>query len=110
MEKCYICEKGMLKKKEVDFSMYGELVGKFNATVCSLCGEKFFDEKESNQIDEAIKAKGFWGLETETNISQSGDSLMVRINKPLAEFFKLYKGEKVKIRPEDKKKILIEIE
>lgn len=109
MEKCYTCEKGILQKKKVDFMLYGELIGKFDADVCSACGEKFFDEATSEKIDTATKAKGLWGLEVETCVGQSGDSLMVRINKQLAEFLKLQKGEKIKIRPQNKKSLIIEI-
>lgn len=109
MEKCYMCEKGYLEKKKVDYKLYGELIGKFDAEVCSLCGEKFFDEATSQKIDEATKEKGLWGLEVETNVGQSGDSLMVRINKQLVHFLKLRKGEKVKIRPEDRRKLVIEV-
>lgn len=109
MTKCYLCQKGTLEKKKVEFKLYGELVGSFSAEVCSQCGEKFFDEKTSAKIDEAAKTKGLWGLEAETSIGKTGDSLMVRINKQLAEFLGLQKGEKVKIRPEDKKRLVIEI-
>ncbi len=109
MEKCYTCEKGFLERKKVDFMLYGELIGKFDADVCSKCGEKFFDEETSQKIDEATKAKGLWGLEVETSVGQSGDSLMVRINKQLAQFLNLHKGEKIKIRPEAKNKLVIEV-
>ena len=109
MEKCYTCEKGVLEKKKIDFKLYGELIGKFEADVCSACGEKFFDEETSEKIDASTKAKGLWGLEAETTIGQSGDSLMVRINKQLADFLKLRKGEKIKIRPEARNRIIIEV-
>lgn len=109
MEKCYTCEKGFLERKKVDFKLYGELIGKFEAEVCPSCGEKFFNEETSRKIDEATKAKGLWGLEVETNVGQSGDSLMVRINKQLAQFLHLQKGERIKIRPEDRKRVVIEV-
>ncbi len=109
MEKCYICEKGVLEKKKIDFKLYGEIIGKFEAEVCSVCGEKFYDEQTSAKIDTATKAKGLWGLEAETTVGQSGDSLMVRINKQLADFLKLHKGEKIKIRPEARNRIVIEV-
>ena len=108
-EKCYTCEKGTLQRKKVDFQLYGELVGKFPADVCNQCQEIFFDEKTSEAIDKASKAKGLWGLEAETKVGQSGDSLMIRVNKQLVDFLNLHKGETVKIRPEDKKKLVIEI-
>ena len=43
MERCYTCEKGILERKKVDFMLYGEFIGKFDADVCSKCGEKFFE-------------------------------------------------------------------
>ena len=52
--------------------------------------------------------KALWCLEAETKIGQSGDSLMIRGNKQLVDFLNLHKGETVKIRPEDKKKLVIE--
>lgn len=109
MEKCYICEKGLLEKKKVEFRLYGELIGRFHAEVCTSCGEKFFDEATSRKIDEATKAKGLWGLEGETTIGQSGDSLMVRINKQLAQFLHIQKSQRIKIRPEHKKRIIIDL-
>ena len=105
----YICEKGPLNRKKVEFKLYGETIGIFPAEVCKACGEKFFDEKSSEAIDTATKAKGLWGLEAETTVGQTGDSLMIRINKQLVDFLQLHKGEKVKIRPEDRRKIVIEI-
>ena len=108
-ENCYMCEKGTLQRKNVDFKMYGELVGVFSAQVCTLCGETFFDEKISQTIDIATKKKGLWGLEAETKVGKSGDSLMIRVNKQLSDFLKFHKGETVKIRPEDKNKLIIEI-
>ncbi len=59
MEKCYICEKGDLQNKKVDFMLYGEKIGLFDAEVCTICGERFFDEKTSEKIDQATKAKDY---------------------------------------------------
>jgi hypothetical protein len=89
--------------------LYGVSLGKFDAEVCNSCNEKFFGEKASDEIDKIAKQKGLWGLEAETTIGKAGDSLIVRINKQLATFFKLKKGGKIRIRPEDERHIIIEI-
>jgi len=44
-EKCYTCEKGNLIKKKVDYIFLGKNLGKFEAEVCPVCGEQFFNEK-----------------------------------------------------------------
>jgi len=108
LEKCYICEKGKLENKTVDFNVYGISVGKFPAKVCPKCNEAFFDEATSEKIDEAVKEKGLWGLEAKTKIGKVGDALDVRFNKRLVEFLNLKKGEEVTIRPETMNKVIIE--
>ncbi len=109
MTKCYICEKGKLIRKKVDFDVYGVSIGKFPAEVCNKCNETFFDEEISIKIDEAVKTKGLWGLEAKTKIGKVGDALDVRFNKRLVEFLNLKKGEEVTIKPETKKKIIVEL-
>ncbi len=109
MTKCYLCEKGNLKKKKVPFGLYGIELGKFEAEVCSKCNEKFFDEKSSDLIDEAAKAKGLWGLEARTKVSKAGDSLIIRVNKKLADFYGLRQGGEVSLSPKNKKELLITV-
>ena len=58
MEKCYLCEKGNLTKKKVDFKMYGKSLGKFDAEVCNKCNEIFFNEASSDKI-ERIEMRNF---------------------------------------------------
>lgn len=108
-EKCYVCEKGILENKSVDFSMYGISLGKFPAQVCTSCGEEFFSESASDQIDEAAKKHGLWGLEAETKITQTGSSLAVIVNKQISHFMSLQKGKKVHLQPESKNRLIIEV-
>lgn len=103
-----ICEcGGRIIKKKIDFSMYGTSLGKFEAEVCQKCGEELFSEKISNQIDETAKKKGLWGLEAHTKIGKAGDSLIIRINKKIADFYGLKQGEEITITPKDKKEISV---
>lgn len=107
--KCYICEKGELKRKTVPYKLYGELIGNFPAEVCGECGEVFFDEETSKQITEATKAKGLWGMGSRTKIGQAGTTLDIRLPKKIIEFLKLKKGEEVSIYPESKNRLVIEV-
>jgi len=108
MNKKNICEcGGRIIKKKVDFSMYGVNLGKFEAEVCQKCGEELFSEEVSNQIDEVAKKKGLWGLEAHTKIGKAGDSLIIRVNKKIADFYGLKQGEEITISPKDKREISV---
>ena len=105
-QKCEECG-GKLVKKEVDFTMYGIILGKFPAEVCTKCGEELFDEKTSEEIDKIAKEKGLWGLAKKVKIVKIGNSLAVRIPKALSDFLGLKEGKEAIIKP-DKNRIVIE--
>lgn len=105
---CPVCD-GKLKKTKAEYSYYDTLLGKFDAEVCQDCGETFYTEESSDKIDQIAKSKGLWGLERKSKISYSGNSLIVRIPKEIAKFMDLEKGEDIKLHPEGKKKLVVEI-
>ena len=107
--KCYICEKGNLTGKKIDYSLYGKNLGKFNAEVCDKCGETFFDEVVSKKMTQIAKKKGLWGLQTKTKVGQAGSTLDIRLPKKIINFLNLKKGEEVDIYPEDRNKLVISI-
>lgn len=106
--KCALC-KGRLKKKLIDYKIYGKSIGKFPALVCSSCKEEWFSEETSKKIEEKERELGLFGLSRETKISYSGNSLIIRIPKELAKFMNLKKETRVIIYPEDKNKICVNI-
>ena len=108
-QKCYICEKGTLRKEKVDYKLYGVELGKFNAEVCDKCSEVFFDEEVSKKMTQIAKKKGLWGLQTKTKIGQSGTTLDIRLPKRIIDFFNLRKGKEVEVYPEGKNKLVISI-
>ncbi len=91
------------------YAVYGIKVGDFPAMVCGKCGRKYFDEKTAVEIELREQALGVWGLEAETKIGKVGDSLDIKINSKLAKFLKLKKGQKVRIFPEGKNAIMVEL-
>lgn len=105
-EKCDECG-GKLVEKKVDFSMFGVGLGRFPAEVCAKCGEEVFTEETSATIDEIAKERGLFGLAARTTVGKSGDSLDIRINKKIAEFANLQKGQTVIVHPEGKNRIVI---
>lgn len=105
--KCPMCDQGILKKGKTKEEMFGEYLGEFPAEICTKCGESFTDEETTRKIELEAKKKGIWGLEKKTTITRTGNSLAVRIPKPIAEYLILREGEAIYIHPE-KKKIIIE--
>lgn len=106
-EKCYICERGTLEKRKIDYVLYGQNLGKFDAEVCSKCGEQFFEENVSKNMTQAAKKKGLWGLQAKTKIGQAGSTLDIRLPKKIINFLNLRKGEEVEIYPEGKNKLIV---
>lgn len=58
---CPLC-KGKMEWKKHPFSLVGTELGKFEAEVCTKCGEAWFTEEASDQIDERAKELGLWGI------------------------------------------------
>ncbi|MEE8402846.1 MAG: AbrB/MazE/SpoVT family DNA-binding domain-containing protein [Candidatus Hydrothermarchaeaceae archaeon] len=106
--KCPICDES-LERKKVPYSIGGAKLGTFEADVCS-CGEVFFTEKSSDVIDRKAKESGLWGLEKRGKVGYSGNSLIVRVPKKVAEFMNLKKGGDILVRPEGKRRLVVEIE
>lgn len=107
--KCPMCEKGKIRIEKKDFSIYGISLGKFDTEVCQKCGEELYDERASEAIDKRAKELGLWGLEVKTKVSKSGNSLMIRIASRIAKFANLKEGEEVRLHPEGKKRIVVEL-
>lgn len=106
--KCPICEKGKLVEKIVKYEVYGISLGNFKARVCSKCKEKWFDEKTARKIEMIEKKKGLFGVSKESKVSYSGNSLIIRIPKKIAEFMHIKKETPVLMYPQGKNKIEIE--
>ncbi len=105
---CPVCEKGKLTRGKVDYSYKDWYFGKYNADVCNKCGESFFTEEASELIEKKARELALWGIEKKTKISHSGNSLIVRIPKSIAQFVEIEEGEEVTIRPEGKKKFIVD--
>lgn len=79
--------------------------------MCALPAARYSSRRQaSDAIDAKAKELGLWGLEKKGKIGYSGNSLIVRIPKRVAEFMKLKKGEDIVIKPEDKRRLVIEVE
>ena len=105
------CEEcaGKIVKKKVDYHFLGENLGKFPAEVCTQCSEQVFEEDVTKKIAAISKQKGLWGINDRARVNQIGGSVGIIINKKIAQFLSLKKGEEVILYPENKKRLIIQI-
>ena len=104
---CPACDKKELRMGKIREVMFGVDLGEFQTLVCSNCKESFTDEATTKKIEEAAKKNGIWGLGKTTKITKAGNSMVVRIPKPIAEFLKMKVGQEAFVHP-DKDKLVIE--
>ncbi len=104
--KCPICEKGTLHHREITEEMFGVVLGRFPAEVCSSCGESLTDEETTRAIEAVAKKKGIWGLGVKTKITRTGNSLAIRIPKPIADYLHVKEGNDAFIHPEAGKLVI----
>lgn len=109
MTQCDECGKGILKEKEVDYTILGKKIGKFPALVCTNCNETVFLGETFALIEKKAKELGLWGIAAKTRIGTSGNALDVKIPKQLVEFLHLEKGQEVLIEPIDEKKFQVAV-
>jgi len=106
-----ICEEcgGKIVKKLVDYAYLGQNLGKFPAEVCTQCGEEVFEEDVTRKVAAIAKQRGIWGISERGRINKIGSSLGVTINKRIAQFLELKKGEEIIMYPENKKRLIIQL-
>ncbi|MFQ6013521.1 MAG: YgiT-type zinc finger protein [Thermoplasmata archaeon] len=108
-KKCPVCGKGDLVRGEVDEEMFGVSLGTYPAEVCTECGESFVDGEAMDAIEAKAKELGLWGLAKKVTVRKSGNSLVVSIPADLARFLHLRGGEDALLRPEAKRRLVLEI-
>ena len=104
-----MCGKGNLEERTIEHKEFGVSLGRFKATVCTICGEAFFDSDTAKKIQVKSKELGLFGLAKKTKVAQVGNSLAVRIPKEIAAFLQLKKEKEVRIVPKNPHEITIEI-
>ncbi len=105
--KCPECN-GNLEDSEKDIEILGTIIGQFKCEVCKVCGSTFLDDAAMKKVEEKTKEMGMFGMERITKVSASGNSLIIRINKALADFLQLNEESSVRVYPIDKRRFIVE--
>jgi hypothetical protein len=76
---------------------------------CPKCGELMFTERQADKMEEITEKLKQQMFVFVRKVGYSGKSLIVSIPEDLASHLKVEKGQKVSIRPIDKKGFFVEI-
>lgn len=88
---------------------FGVDFGVKKADVCTDCGSEYLSQEVMEDIEEEIKKRGLYGLERMGRVAKSGNSLVIRIPKDIADTLKIEHDTPIIIYPSERKKLVIEI-
>lgn len=101
---------GTIKWKKEKVVVEGIECGNLDVEYCQACGEEYFPEETMEIVERKLKQEGLWGTQRkEATLWKSGNSVLLRIPKDIADNMKLKPDEKVTIYPEGKKKLIIDL-
>jgi len=89
--------------------IHGVGIGTYPGYRCPQCSEEWFDEATVDAIQAKAKKIGLFGLHATGRVSVAGNSLMVRVPMRLARFLGIRKGTPVRVQPDGKDRIVVEI-
>ena len=110
--KCPVCGKGELRAVDDILSEIEGLTFVERGHRCTVCGEEFIDEGDSNRTIKVARRLGIWGepLRLRRKLSQSGRGVVLRIPEDMRQSMGLKGTESVSLSKIGSKKILVEVE
>jgi hypothetical protein len=110
--KCPVCGKGDLLPVDDILSEIEGLAFVERGHRCTVCGEEFIDEQDSNRTIKVARRLGIWGepLRLRRKLSQSGRGVVLRIPEDLRQSMGLKGTESIALSKIGSKKILLEVE
>jgi hypothetical protein len=100
---------GTLKVSKCPVEFYGIDFGIKECEVCTKCGAEFLGDNVIGDIEAEIKKMGIFGLEEKVQLTKSGNSLVIRIPRNIAEFAGLKYKDFLRIFPVEKGRIEIKV-
>ena len=101
---------GLLKKSKTAVEFFGIDFGLRPCEICTRCGSEYLSQELVEEIEAEVKKKGLFGLERKGRITKSGNSLVIRVPKEIADSLNIEKDCQITIYPSDKKRLIVEIE
>ncbi len=98
-----------MKKSHCEIEFFGIDFGLKECEICTSCGSEYLSEETMKKIEKEIKARKIFGLERNVKVSRSGNSLVIRIPKEIAEFMNLKKDALLRLFPVESKRLEIEV-
>ncbi len=100
---------GKLKKTTTEVEFFGIDFGMKEAEVCAECGSEYLSQDLMSEIEAEVKKRGLFGLERRGRVAKSGNSLVIRIPKDIANSLKIKKDLPVVIYPSEQNRLVIEV-
>ncbi len=100
---------GVLKKSQTAVEFFGVDFGIRDCEVCTRCGSEFLADETLVEVEAEVKKRKLFGLEKQAQVTKSGNSLVIRIPPDLAKFLGLHYKDLVRLYPEGKSRLAIEL-
>jgi len=101
---------GRLKRGFTEVEFFGIDFGLRRADVCTKCGSEYLSQEVMEEVESEVKRRGLFGLERRGRVAKSGNSLIIRIPKEIADSLKIKRDQPIVIYPTEPKKLIIEVE
>lgn len=100
---------GNLKKSQCEVEFFGINFGLKACEVCTKCNAEYLDNEIITKIQDEMKKIGIFGLERNLQVAKSGNSLVIRIPKEIADFLGIQAKSLIKLIPLNNKQLQVEV-
>ena len=101
---------GRLKQAFTEVEFFGIDFGVKPANVCTDCGSEYLPQEVMEEVEGEVKRRGLFGLEKRGRVAKSGNSLVIRIPKEIADSLKIKRDLPIVIYPSEPRKLIVELE
>lgn len=100
---------GTLKKSQCSVEFYGIDFGIRDCEMCTSCGSEYLDQEVMKSLEEEVKKRKIFALERNVKVTKSGNSLVIRVPREIAEFLNIGYLSSLRMFPVEKGRLEIEV-